>query len=225
MIHGRHLNDFDIEMMELKRARHALFFLKSKIDSSLMQSILQKDLSETTSKSEQWVDDSRGKWQCGSMLLTADGIFTEDFHSYFMSLMENNNEQAIRSAHPEHFRNRMLASGPEIIENIGEDSLPWHVFGYFIPVANIPGFRQDESFNIHFGLEVRSVNNKVVAFAGHELKNNGTGMQAKLTIILPSAPDSSLVEGHLNHFTVEFRNWCLSAALNEFQSVTMGKGF
>lgn len=50
-------------------------------------------------------------------------------------------------------------------------------------------------------------------------------MQAKLTIILPSAADSSLVEGHLNHFTVEFRNWCLSAALNEFQSVTMSKGF
>lgn len=41
LIHGRHLNNFDIEMMELKRARHALFFLKSKIDSSLMQSILQ----------------------------------------------------------------------------------------------------------------------------------------------------------------------------------------
>ncbi|WP_141214134.1 hypothetical protein [Aeromonas sp. A35_P] len=211
LIDGVLIEEADIINMELSRAHHALNFLKSKIDPNMMHSIMARELLETTNKSEKWVSESEGKWQSNSVLLTVDGLSADDFHLYFMGLIKNNNEPEIRAAHPDHYRNRILSGGPEIIENIGEDNYPWHVFGRFISVSDIPAFEQEKSFDISFGLEVKSVNDNVIAYAGHELRNFKSGMQAKLTIVLPYLAEKTLVRGHLNHFAVEFRNWCLSA--------------
>ena len=41
----------------------------------------------------------------------------------------------------------------------------------------------------------------------HEMRDTADGTEIKFTIILPDAAPDALLDGHLRHFAVEFRNW------------------
>ena len=113
----------------------------------------------------------------------------------------------MRSAHPDHYRTQIAFPKAEIIENIGEDTLPWHLFALVGPWdASFPT-QLDKNYPIGFGLTCRSANGKVIVYAWHEFRDYNNGAQVKLTIVLPKAAPDHLLKGHLNHFSVEFRDW------------------
>lgn len=203
-------------MLELARARHALQYLKSKLEEQTLMSLIHEDLDKTTRKAEQWALQSNGEWKSGSVVIVMSSISAERFHAYFMGMMRRRDEIALRIAHPDHYRNKITDSGPEIIENIGEDLYPWHVFGEFCDAKLIPATQVDGSYSIGFGLAVKSKNGRTIGYANHEMKDYEDGMKVKLTIVLPRSAEERLIRGHLNHFMVEFRNW-YGAALSDAQ--------
>ena len=41
----------------------------------------------------------------------------------------------------------------------------------------------------------------------HEMRDAEDGLQLKLTVHLPEAAPEALIEGHLHHYMIEWRNW------------------
>ena len=59
-----------------------------------------------------------------------------------------------------------------------------------------------------------------IGSAMHELRDGADGcLEVKLTVHLPHAAPAELVEGHLRHFAVEFRNWT-EMARHGFAAIT-----
>jgi hypothetical protein len=208
------LTDADVRDMELVRSRRALAYLKDKIGNERMLELLASDLDEATRQVAGWVEESNGRWQSGALLLRTAGPGADTFHDWFMGNMARQNEPIFRAGHPDHFVNHPLKGGAEVVENVGEDDLPWHIFLEFrgadtdLPAPWDSSFPADKAF----AAVIKDRNGLLIGSAMHELRDfvdptEGTFLEAKLTIILPAAAPSGLVSGHLRHFAMEFRNW------------------
>lgn len=215
---GTILNNDEIKDMDLNRSHKALKFIKSKFHH-YVKDFLKDELAITTEKSENYVAESQGEWKFGYTDVIMPGLSYEEYHDWFMSKLAANDEIALQVAHPDHYLNAMSKTESktvEIIENLGEDDLPWYLIGEFVNADIVP-LERDKEYPADFCLRIKSSNGVIIGYAAHEFKNDINGdCDIKLTIILPKNAPDSLVTGHLNHFTVEFRNWYLMA-LNEKQ--------
>lgn len=212
---GLELSDSDVRAMELIRSRRSLAYLKDKIGNDQMLELLAADLDESTRAVAGWLEQSNGEWQSDALVLRTPGPNSDTFHDWFMGNMAKKNEPVFRAGHPDHFMNHPTGAGKaEVIENVGEDDLPWHIFLEFhgsdveFPTPWDPEFPSEKAF----GVFIMDREGRQIGSAMHELRDvvdptEGTFLEAKLTIILPKAAPSGLLAGHLRHFTVEFRNW------------------
>jgi hypothetical protein len=205
------LMEQDIRNAELARTRRALAFLKNKIGSDAMITLMKEELDSATIQAEKWADDSNGEWKSGFVVIEMPKVRAEQFHNWFIGLVERGDESTLRAAHPDHYCNRMLPDGrAEVVENFGEFEYPWHFFLNLIPIDSTMPVPADKDYPIGFAAVIKSKNGKLVAYALHELRDYKDGMQAKLTAIIPQAAPDTLIRGHLNHFSIEFRNWYLA---------------
>lgn len=215
---GDILGNDKVKDMDLRRSHKALTFIKSKFHQYVKE-FLKDELALTTAKSEGYVAESQGKWKSGYTDVIMPGLTYEEYHSWFMGRLAAHDEIALQMGHPDHYLNAMSkteAKTVEIIENLGEDDLPWYLIGEFVDADTVP-LERDMEYPEEFCLKIKSSNGIVLGYAAHEFKNDENGdCDIKLTIILPEKAPDSLVVGHLNHFTVEFRNW-YSMALAEKQ--------
>lgn len=205
------LSDHDLQAIELARAHKALAYLKNKIGANIIP-LLQDELDISTAQMEKYARESSGEWKSGFVVIAFTGVSAQSLHDFFMTMVKNKDEAGLRAAHPEHFLTRIQPTGPEIIENVGEDDYPWYITGAFSPIdQSIPG-AADPDYPIGFALTIRSSNDMIVGYALHEMRDTKDGMQAKLTIVLPKSAPNRLLRGHSEHFAVEFRNWRIALA-------------
>lgn len=208
------LDDNDIRDMELVRSRRALAYLKDRIGNDGMRQLLANDLNAASEQTEQWLHQSEGRWHSAALIMTAPGPPAAYFHDWFMGNMKQRHEPLFRAGHPDHFLNRPLPSGgAEVIENVGEDDLPWHIFlefceaGIELPTTWDPDYPSELSF----AALIADRDGRRIGSAMHELRDVdhqlGRALEAKLTIHLPEATPEQLLAGHLRHFAIEFRNW------------------
>ena len=216
-IAGEFYSDQTIQTMELVRARRALEYLKTKLGEEAIIRLIQQDLDTVTARAESWAQTSDGAWKSGHVLLHMPSITSKAFMDWFDAVIAQGDGKPLRIAHPDHLLNRILPGGAEVIENLGEDALPWHFFGQFSPIDAAIPLRADAAYPIGFALTVKSVKGIIIAYALHELRDVDGGMEAKLTIVLPRAAPDALIHGHLNHFAIEFRNWWQAVANLKFR--------
>jgi len=213
---GTVLTDDQLKDKELKRCQNALKYIKSKFHP-YVRDFLKDDLAQTTSDMERYASESNGKWKSGYVDVIMPGITWEEYHDWFMNKIKTNDELALQVAHPDHYLNEVTDTGPparvNIIENLGEDNLPWFILGTFVDASKMPSiFQRNSDYPEDFCLECRSSNGVLVCYAVHEFKNcENNNCNIRLTIILPEKAPDRLIVGHLNHFSVEFRNWYLAA--------------
>ena len=211
LIGEERLTRADIDAFELVRAKGALAFLKAKIGNEGMRSLLADELRETTDRTTRWAEESNGAWQSGRLELVVPGPDAKTFHAFFMGMMANDRQAELRAAHPDHFMNMPLGPRAEVIENVGEDDLPWFIHLEFTAdPAQFPG-NWDDSYPERLGAIIRNMDNVMIGSAMHEMKDAADGTHIRLTINLPSAAPPALVRGHLEHFAVEFGNWTREA--------------
>ncbi len=205
------LNNDDIRNMELVRARRSLAYLKQKIGNDSMRLLLKEELDATTARTSNWMAESGGEWISGALLLETPGPGAAYFHHWFLTKMKNREEALFRAGHPDHFLNHPVEGGAEVIENVGEDDDPWHIFVRFVADETQFPTAWDSSYTERFGALITDRDNRRIGSALHELKDLPNGLGIKLTIHLPSAAPAHLVRGHLHHFAIEFRNWTTAA--------------
>ncbi len=211
------LTNEDILHAELERARHALAYLKGKIGNEAMRDLLADDLAEMTARVRGWVQEADGAWQTGSVELVLPGPSAAVFRAWYAAAMANQWEEQLRSGHPEHFINHPSADSIEVVENVGETELPWHIFYRSLPDDAVYPSPWDDRYAVHFGAEILDRDGLRVGFSMRELRDDVDGMHMKLTSHLPAAAPSGLLRRHLTHFSIEYRNWARFALANDGQ--------
>ncbi len=205
---GEHrLSNRDILDTELARARHALAYLKQKIGNDAMRELLKDDVLTMTTCVRDWVKASNGAWQGGSVELIVPGPSAASFRQWYADAMTKGWELELRAGHPEHFISHPTDDLGEVVENIGETELPWRIFYRNLAEdAPLPS-AWDSRFPIHFAAEIIDVDGVRVAFSMRELLDDKDGLHMKLTSHLPAAAPAGLLERHLHHLAIEWRNW------------------
>jgi hypothetical protein len=203
----RRLSNRDILEIELARARHALAYLKQKIGNDAMRALLREDLLTMTGRVRGWLQASEGAWQTGSVELIVPGPSATIFRQWYADAMSQGWEVELRAGHPEHFINHPVGDTAEVIENVGETELPWHIFYRSLPDnASIP-FSWDVRFPVHFAAEILDADEIRIGYSMRELRDDEDGLHMKLTSHLPAAIPPGLLERHLYHLSIEYRNW------------------
>lgn len=205
----RRMGPADLDAEELTRARGALAHLKTRIGSEGMRQLLADDLLETTRRTEAWAAASTG-WKSADFTLVLPGPDAATFHGYFLGLMKRGRESDLRAGHPDHFLNHPVdggRGGAQVIENVGEDDLPWSIELTFTTDQEKYPVSWDDGYPERVGALISSSNGTQIGSALHELRDTSDGMEIKFTIILPDAAPDALLDGHLRHFAVEWRNW------------------
>ena len=211
------LTNEDILNAELERARHALAYLKGKIGNDAIRDLLAEDLAEMTARVRGWVQASGGAWQTGSVELILPGPSAAVFRAWYAEAMANQWEEQLRAGHPEHFINHPRSEAIEVVENVGETELPWHIFYRSLPDDAVYPSSWDNRYGVHFGAEILDHDGLRVGFSMRELRDDADEMHMKLTSHLPAAAPPELLRRHLTHFSIEYRNWARFALANEGQ--------
>ena len=205
------LDDRGIRDAELDRARHALFYLKGKLGNDAMQTLLDDDLRSMTTLVRGWVGASQGAWQSAAIRLTVPGPSARAFQDWYVAAMAGGREAELRAGHPEHFVSHPLPGLVEVVENIGETALPWHVFYRALPKDFAFPIAWDPAYALHYGMEIVDADGLRVGFSMRQSRDEADGLQLQFTTFLPEAAPSELVRRHLKHFAIEFRNWTRAA--------------
>lgn len=207
------LDDGDIREIELARSRRGLAYLKARIGNAGMRELLKEDLNHTQARNRSWVEASGGRWKSGVVELVVPGPGAAAFHAFFMTMMREDRQPELRAAHPEHFMNVPLGPHAEVIENVGQDDLPWFIrLDFTAPDAEFPTAWDPAYPAEHrLGAIINDADGLRIGSAIHEMRDAADGLHIKLTIHLPEAAPDAFVTGHLHHFSVEFRNWTRAA--------------
>ncbi len=211
---GDELTNDDIRNLELARARHALAYLKERIGNARMLELLADDLAHTKEQVGAWVDESNGQWQSDSIELVVPGLKARHFVDWYDDALDHRREPDFRAGHPEHFLSHPYDDGIEVIENVGETELPWHVFYRSMPEDGDFPAAWDDEFPVRFGAELLDQDRRRVGFSMRQGRDTENGMHLRVASFLPQAAPRPLMRRHLNHLAVEYRNWsrmCMDA--------------
>ena len=164
---------------------------------------------------EEWVAASNNEWKSQSMTIFYPSLTVQQFLKYFLGLRATGNIYELQIAHPEHFYINVdtKTSISEIIECLGEDENPWHIFGGMIPNDKLPCSLEasNNSYDVELSFEFKSPNNIVTVYSNYKYRNVDGGVEIILTIILPIKCPDHLLKGHMNHFSIEYRNWLIAS--------------
>lgn len=211
LIGDERLDRVAIARLELARARGAPAFLKAKLGNERMRELLAGEVRQTADRTAAWAAASDGRWRTGVLELVVPGPSAKDFHAFFMGMMREDRQSELRAAHPDHFMNVPLGPRAEVIENVGEDDLPWFIHLEFTDdPARFPG-EWNPDYPERLGAVIRNLDGVQIGSAMHEMRDAEDGTHIRLTISLPEASPPRLVRGHLEHFAVEFGNWTRAA--------------
>ena len=207
IIGAERLTALDIVKLELARAKGALEFLKAKVGNDRMRELLADEIRQSADRTAAWVRASDGAWRSGVLELVVPGPSAKAFHGFFMTMMKEDRQGELRAAHPDHFMNVPMGQRAEVIENVGEDDIPWFIHLEFTQdPARFPT-TWDDSYPERLGALIRNMDGVLIGSAMHEMKDAEDGTHIRLTITLPQAAPEALLRGHLEHFAVEFSTW------------------
>ena len=201
------LSNEDILDLELNRARRSLAYLKRKIGNDGMRRLLDDDLQTMMAKVRGWVEASGGAWRTASLDLAVPGPGARAFQDWYEDMVGSGREAEMRAGHPEHFISHPMTGQVEVVENIGETELPWRVFYRALPEDFAYPSAWDASYTLHYGMELLDADGLRVGFSMRQSRDAEAGLQLRFTTHLPQAAPADLVQRHLHHFAIEFRNW------------------
>lgn len=213
---GRRLGNADVRDAELIRARHALAYLTAKLGTDAMLQLLADDLDRTASEVHSWAADCAGEWQTGTLQLVIEGLKAQAFQDWYAELVTHDRQLVLRAGHPEHFVNHRVTDDIEVVENIGETELPWHIRYHALPEDSDFPMAWNPDYPVRYGMAIL-MGNATVGYSMRQSRDTRDGMELRLTTFLPAAGPAGLATRHLHHFAIEFRNWARLALadLNE----------
>jgi hypothetical protein len=205
----------DIDDFELFYARRALRRLKNLIGRETLLELLAPAIEEGTAFLRTHTQDSHGEFQCGTTVLSARGITAAQFLGWMDTAFSD--QDVLLAAHPEHYSivNRPDAT-VHIVENIGP-----HVGSFLLGdwaseamawAADAPERLPEADFPFKKATNMFLPDGTIFGRLLTQFGDTDDGFAAHLTVYLPASCPGDVLEHHLRHFAVEFRNWIVNAA-------------
>ena len=206
------LFDDDLGQLELARARHALAYLQGRLGHEAMFALLGGDTETMDERVRGWIADSDGQWRTMTADLVVPGCSAGAFQRWYAGTVAAGRDDKLRAGHPEHFVNHPHGELIDVVENIGETELPWHVTYRSRPAEAAWPAGWDERFPVRFGAEILGNAGVVVGYSMRQARDEAGGLHLRATAFLPAAVPGHLLERHGRHLAIEYRNWIALAA-------------
>jgi predicted acyl esterase len=204
--------DRAIDGFELFSARRALALLKSQLGRERLLDLLHDEIAAGNAFLRTHVESSAGRQRTGTTILRAHGLTAAQFTGWLSQAFAH--EDVLLAAHPEHYSIHTEPGRPvNIVETLGD-----RVCSFFMrewddsavdpaAVEAAPEGAADARrslLTLDDGTVVGSIAN---AFTDEE-----DGFTLRLSVTLPETAGPEVIQQHLEHFAVEYRNWILTAA-------------
>ncbi|WLQ69304.1 MULTISPECIES: hypothetical protein [Streptomyces] len=205
-----------IDDFELFYARRALDRFRARLGREGLLELLAADIEEGNAFLRQSALDSDGSFTAGTTVLTTRGLSSGEFLAWMEKAFAGD-EYALLTAHPEHY---VMAPGADgafnVVENIGP-----HVCSFFMGgwgtdamawATDADELLPESEFPHKMSSNLFLADGTVVGRALTQFGDTPDGFTASLTVYVPSACPRDVLEHHLRHYAVEFRNWITAAA-------------
>lgn len=216
------VDDAGIDTFELEASRRALANLRTLLYGKPMWDLIEAQVDASEKQFQEWYAASNGEYRGGQVKLAIDGVSVKQLFGSIMQTLGAAFEpdaaakkqaviDGVFPAHPEHYG--LALEGPGGVETMG--GLPTLTFPSYVETDDVPDFIRDlidpsyELSKVGTGL-LRD--GTVQSYVLQEFRDVEGGIEASLRIWYPAACPESVVEEHLRHYTVEFRNGVRAAA-------------
>ena len=202
-------DDGSIEHFEVEAAHRALALLKHKLGRERLLDLLADEIAAGGAYLRKQVALSAGQETTGTTTLRAHGITAAEFTGWLSRAFAR--EAVMLAGHPEHYSIHADGGRVNIVETLGE-----HVCSFFMREwddSATPGAEAPPDGDTPRGRRSRLVleDGTVVGSIANAFAEEHDGFTARLSVTLPVTCGPEVIEHHLQHFAVEFRNWILGA--------------
>ncbi|MEB8337572.1 hypothetical protein [Streptomyces endophyticus] len=206
----------NIDDMELFYARRALDRFRTRLGRQGLLDLLAEDIEKGNASLRECARTSDGKFNAGTTVLTARGLSSGEFLAWMEAAFEDGDERPLLAAHPEHYVMGTDETGARVVENIGPHVCSFYMGGWgTAAMAWADGaaeLRPEAEFPHKKSSNLFLEDGTVVGRALIQFGDTTDGFTASLTVYFPTACPEDVLDHHMRHYAVEFRNWIVAAA-------------
>lgn len=204
-----------IDDFELFYARRGLDRFRARLGRQGLLDLLAGDIEEGNAFLRDSAIASEGTFKGGTTVLQTRGLTSGEFLPWMEKAFAGD-EKPLLAAHPEHYVMAPGADGFNVVENIGP-----HVCSFFMGgwgtdamawAADADELLPESEFPHKMSSNLFLADGTVVGRALTQFGDTADGFAAHLTVYVPTACPQDVLEHHLRHYAVEFRNWITAAA-------------
>ncbi len=204
-----------IDDFELFYARRALDRFRTLLGRQGLLDLLAADIEKGNAFLRESARTSDGRFKAGTTALAAKGLTSGAFLAW-MDKAFAGDESALLAAHPEHYVMGTDDIGARVVENIGPHVCSFYMGGWGTDAMAWAEDAQELLPESEFPRKMSSnlflADGTVVGRALIQFGDTAEGFTANLTVYFPVMCPDEVVDHHLRHYAVEFRNWIVAAA-------------
>lgn len=204
--------DSTIDGYELFSAHRALTLLKSTLGRERLLDLLGAEIAAGDAFLRDHLARSGDRQATGTTMLRAHGISSAQFTTWLSEAFKR--EDVLLAAHPEHYSIHTAPGGPvNIVETLGDKVCSFYMQGWDASAATEEELRSaaedgTDSRRSRMVLE----DGTMIGSISNLFRDDGDGFTVRLSVTLPETCAPEVIDQHLEHFAVEYRNWILNAA-------------
>ncbi|MEU5957945.1 hypothetical protein [Streptomyces sp. NPDC047525] len=204
-----------IDDFELFYARRALERFRTRLGRQALLDLLAEDIEQGNAFLRESARTSDGNFKAGTTVLATQGLSSGTFLAW-MDKAFAGDERALLASHPEHYVMGTDEIGARVVENIGPHVADFYMGGWgtaelawaedaeeLLPESEYP---RKMSSNLFLA------DGTVVGRALIQFGDTADGFTANLTVYFPVTCPDDVLDHHLRHYAVEFRNWIVATA-------------
>jgi len=204
-----------IDDFELFYARRALERFRTRLGRQGLLDLLAADIEEGNAFLRESARTSDGSFKAGTTVLATQGLSSGVFLAW-MDKAFAGDERALLAGHPEHYVMGTDAIGARVVENIGPHVADFYMGGWGTDAlawaADAAELLPESAFPRKMSSNLFLADGTVVGRALIQFGDTADGFTANLTVYFPVTCPDDVLEHHLRHYAVEFRNWIVAAA-------------
>lgn len=204
-----------IDDMELFYSRRALERFRTLLGRQGLLDLLAADIEEGNAFLRESARTSDGSFKAGTTVLATQGLTSAAFLAW-MDKAFAGDEGPLLAAHPEHYAMGTDSVGARVVENIGPHVCSFYMGGWGTEAlawaADAKELLPESEFPRKMSSNLFLTDGTVVGRALIQFGDTADGFTANLTVYFPVTCPDDVLDHHLRHYAVEFRNWIVAAA-------------
>ncbi|MFD8896158.1 hypothetical protein [Streptomyces ardesiacus] len=211
---GRTVDESQVDQWELKAARRALRNLKSVAGGQVMMDLLAGQIEAGDRYYRELVAASGGAYRESRTEFTIRGLSGTAMANWFSAQAGTGrflDKSLLLNAHPEHYVEPPTYTGGMV------ETIDGRLCRFKVSVARelpdaVAAFL-DASYPVTLMTALLSLDDDTpFAYCLHQARDTDAGADVVVRVIYPSAAPDSMIEGHCEHLSIEFRSWIRNAA-------------